>query len=552
MELSIKSISDLLDYNFNIPKYQRGYRWERKQVTDLLNDLKEYNSSKNSSQFYCLQPVVVKLNDQKSIGGKKVYDIIDGQQRLTTIYLILSYLKETRLANYSGDLANKLFTLELERDPKGTFLKKEGFRDDSESSFKFIDYFYMRKAFKNISEWFEKNSMKGKILERLINDEQEKDTRVIWYDLTPDENHINSEKSVDVFTRLNEGKIPLTNSELIKALLFQTDKYGKEERPLMKERIDRMATEWDEMEKKLQNPFIWSMLTDKDYKPSSHISLILSLVSREIYYEDKGKDKEHQLFKELTEDGDDFDFLIIEKFLNDDSKGKAGEKENKLKRLWIKIEDTFTVINNWFNDREIYHLTGLYIYLKGLWKNEKSKSKVFDIIHELMTNYKNSPKDKYKDTLQGKIGSLIRIDQNMNLNEIVYGYQSRQIVRILTAFNVEMEIEHGQENSYFPFQLMKDFNVISLEHIHPQHIDIDGKARFDDLMNWMSNKVRALLKTNSDRELIDLGEKFLNIDEKEYNEKKTEYDDIIKKVDQKFDELAEMAPEHMHTLYNRP
>ncbi|HCE48272.1 MAG TPA: hypothetical protein DEQ84_06450, partial [Prevotellaceae bacterium] len=84
----------LLEMKFNIPSFQRGYRWEKRQVTELLDDLNEFIANNNCcvrGTFYCLQPIVVQPNRQQS----DVYDVIDGQQRLTTIYLILQYLRNT-------------------------------------------------------------------------------------------------------------------------------------------------------------------------------------------------------------------------------------------------------------------------------------------------------------------------------------------------------------------------------------------------------------------------------------------------------------------------
>ena len=78
--------------DFYVPSYQRGYRWEKKQVEDLLNDIKDFIDKRSANlvkenEFYCLQPVVVyKTSDYN-------YDVIDGQQRLTTLYLILQALK---------------------------------------------------------------------------------------------------------------------------------------------------------------------------------------------------------------------------------------------------------------------------------------------------------------------------------------------------------------------------------------------------------------------------------------------------------------------------
>ena len=90
--LMLKPINDLLDKEFYIPAYQRGYRWTKRQVTDLLEDIKEFqqqveNSTNAKDKFYCLQPIVVKEHGDK-------WEIVDGQQRLTTIHIILTCLKE--------------------------------------------------------------------------------------------------------------------------------------------------------------------------------------------------------------------------------------------------------------------------------------------------------------------------------------------------------------------------------------------------------------------------------------------------------------------------
>ena len=41
----------LLNYRFNIPEYQRGYRWEKKQVVDLMNDLKDFIDRRAANQL---------------------------------------------------------------------------------------------------------------------------------------------------------------------------------------------------------------------------------------------------------------------------------------------------------------------------------------------------------------------------------------------------------------------------------------------------------------------------------------------------------------------
>ena len=90
-KLVLKSINDLLGSKFYIPSYQRGYRWKNQQVKDLLKDLWEFKSNPPKHEdgkekpFYCLQPVVIKPTENDN------WEVIDGQQRLTTILIILNY-----------------------------------------------------------------------------------------------------------------------------------------------------------------------------------------------------------------------------------------------------------------------------------------------------------------------------------------------------------------------------------------------------------------------------------------------------------------------------
>lgn len=76
--LEAKPIGDIKGV-FNIPAYQRGYRWGKLQVKTLLNDLYQ-KANDSTKKDYCLQPIVVLRK------GEGEYDLIDGQQRLTTIY----------------------------------------------------------------------------------------------------------------------------------------------------------------------------------------------------------------------------------------------------------------------------------------------------------------------------------------------------------------------------------------------------------------------------------------------------------------------------------
>jgi uncharacterized protein with ParB-like and HNH nuclease domain len=103
--IELRSVRELMGMNYFIPAYQRGYRWTKSQVEDLLNDLLAFATKKNKTEkeFYCLQPIVLRniqedvLSDdhrKSSIQNATIYEVIDGQQRLTTILIILKYLQD--------------------------------------------------------------------------------------------------------------------------------------------------------------------------------------------------------------------------------------------------------------------------------------------------------------------------------------------------------------------------------------------------------------------------------------------------------------------------
>ena len=138
--ISIKPINELLQYNFFIPSYQRGYRWTEKQVTDLLEDINDFIPKEipNSDEktWYCLQPIVVKKKDD-------YWDVIDGQQRLTTIYLIIHYINEM----WKGKQKLKEFVLNYEtRNESHDFLSSIAIDDTLDNVLindENIDFYYI-------------------------------------------------------------------------------------------------------------------------------------------------------------------------------------------------------------------------------------------------------------------------------------------------------------------------------------------------------------------------------------------------------------------------
>ena len=574
---------ELLDKNFRIPDYQRGYRWDRKQVFDLLNDLKEFAQEKREREFYCLQPLVVVDSGLRDSNGKIIYDVIDGQQRLTTIYLLLTYLEESRKDNCPNEDDQRysaIYQLSFEsRD--ASFLIEKKFKDaQKEDALKTnIDYFYMTCAYAAINEWFVKERFpKGNITKLLLPGEDDyhlddgsdldsedpnkdvSDVRFLWYDVSQSEG---LEESIKIFRRINYGKTPLTATELIKALLFQTDKC---ENPDYKNALGiGRSYEWDEYEKALQNPLLWGMLTAGNDNSASHMKFLLDYVCRDLVAENP------ELYSKINLNDADADYRIVNAYLNfmdadeiNDYKRLKGQeqityknkcREKQISCLWEKIQGTFITFVNWNQDNKWYHYIGLIISLK------KRKQVNFDHAKELQNiygAYKTKTKNNFELYLRAQIGSLIKIKDEEKLDKISYddNKQAEEIINILLAFNVYHTVISSREENRFNFHLFNQLNITSLEHIHPQHLDEENLKR-DDVKKWTNIRKASILSMKSIsledsirfNTLFGELESYLTDDTtfKQNNERMTK---ILSELDQKFDDLAGMKPEEMHTLRN--
>src|ERR1035437_3930112 len=207
-QISLKSVNELrvnaaeLPIRLLIPAYQRGYRWSPLQVTQLLEDIREFAYRRNPQpeEFYCLQPLVVKALPDGA------FEVVDGQQRLTTLLLVLRHFNERLAQKYR----QALYELAYETRPGLDAFLEDPSEKAADDNIDFYHLYQAIRAIRAIESWFsqhdtEVEDMKSALLNK---------TKVIWFQLS------DSDKPVDAFTRLNRGKIPLTNDELIRALFL--------------------------------------------------------------------------------------------------------------------------------------------------------------------------------------------------------------------------------------------------------------------------------------------------------------------------------------------
>lgn len=258
--IELKAIKDLIGMSFYIPNYQRGYRWGVQQVKDLLKDIKEFNEEE--AGFYCIQPLVVSKREYDILKRikeeaqdlatvehllKGSWEVIDGQQRLTTIYIILKCLDAPDY--YS-----------IEYDTKNIDLNNPN--DDN------IDSSHINLAYKTVRAWLdEENIDRSSYKDKLLNS-----VKFIWYESI-------GENVIDVFTRLNIGKISLTNSELIKALMLNISNFENVNN-INAPKPQEISSEWDNIEYTLQDDAFWLFMHRKEYHQPTRIDYIFDIICK--------------------------------------------------------------------------------------------------------------------------------------------------------------------------------------------------------------------------------------------------------------------------------
>lgn len=403
--LDTKLVGDICG-NFFIPSYQRGYRWGKTEVTRLLDDI----YSTKGARKYCLQPVVV-----RNLGER--YELIDGQQRLTTLFLIYKHMHNASM----GFIDDPKYSMCYEtRDNSEAFLNDIDISRKEEN----IDFWFICNAYECIKEWFEEKDKKSTLSN--MNKYFDENVKIIWYEVGE------AEDAIGLFTRLNIGKIPLTSAELVKAIFLCKDSYEK----VNKEKQEEISLQWDNIEKELHNEQLWYFLTNKvNSKYQTRIDLVLDLISKK---PEGTREKYYTFFK--------FDEM---------------HKDISLENIWRKIQQAFLVLKDWFEDHELYHKIGYLIASDKL------------TLQQIYGISEKKTKDEFRASLDEYIKDSIKIKRNYSELSYEKALDQKSITRLLLLFNVESVRKNGEHTQWFPFEKFKYDKggkvTWSLEHIHAQN-----------------------------------------------------------------------------------
>lgn len=409
--------------HYMIPYYQRGYRWDKEHVTALLDDI--HNFMLTDEKKYCLQPIVVIPAEDEH--GMNIWEVIDGQQRLITMNIIFNFLKRPR--------HNIIF----EKRGKSTiFLDKLSpatYNHDSP------DFHFMSQAYSIVKEWFE-----GKIKHDVgyiddFNSTLTKRVEIIWYQIEELKQIANIDevesKKIDIFNRLNIGKIPLTDAELIRALLLSKIKHGLTEREAILRQAE-LSNEWHRIEMELRNEEFWYFLnTNLLEETSSTIEFIFKLIA-------KNNAKKYSTY------------LWFEKEIRSED---LEEEKNNAIRLWNQTKEYFGKLKYWFENDYLYHHLGFLLAVDD--------NPIKEIRH--IIDNSNCSKTVFKEWTLEEVRIKV---SDIDLNNLSYENGTSELKKIFLLHNIlaSSTMKTAQKNR-FPFNLYKKVEHDggwSIEHIHAQ------------------------------------------------------------------------------------
>lgn len=381
---------------FFVPSFQRGYRWTAVEVRQLLDDIRDSDGS-----TYYLQPVVVKARPDGS------WELVDGQQRLTTLHLIFRYLQATHLPTAAAG-----YSISYETRPGS---KEYLHRLDEDGAHNNIDYFHMFNAYRCIEEWFEEAGNRATREATRLHDALFDRVKVLWYEAPADVD------STDLFTRLNVGRIPLTDAELVKALLLSRSQGG----PGQADHSLEVAAHWDLIERELRVPERWAFVTGDAGEEPTHISLLIDTLAGG----ERGRER-----------APFFTFETLRSEIHDDPDA-----------FWRRVVDLHSLVLGWYDDRDLYHKVG-YLAAVGY------------IFADLVALASGRGRSAFETALDETIRAHVGLTA-ADVGDL--GYPSPKTSDVLLLMNVETIRRTQDSSERYSFRAHAKGGW-SLEHIHAQ------------------------------------------------------------------------------------
>lgn len=386
---------------FNIPEYQRGYKWTVDNIVQLLEDLKGFKQN-SSDEFYCLQNITI---TKTNINGHSCFNVIDGQQRLTTLFILISYIQR--------NMSNKVLSAESNilrysiREETDKFLRESiltgDYWNDVEYKPATKDQYYIAEVAKAVAEWFNINNL---------------EERTILDHLKLIVNKVESGEEETVFASLNGGKVDLDGADLVRAILITRAAKQKYPSLISEKTLHQIANndinlninikvsslgKINEFRVKLGIELDMMNNWWSDRKVRSYFEQLLPnriSQNKSFKYSEYPIDLLYYAFFEAYKDklathgNTDLDLRIFENGID-----KDGEGGNDHLEFYKEVKEFHLTLVDWYNDDEIYNLLGYLMY------NYKSASVSFAMLWNewKLTESKSDFKSKLKRIIREQL-----------------------------------------------------------------------------------------------------------------------------------------------------
>ena len=444
-------VSKLLDgeHHFIIPSFQRGYRWDEKQVKDLLEDLLAFVGDKKSRTYF-LQPIVLVRRENHELPDgtvvKVAWEVLDGQQRLTTMLLVLKNLLPLVSEMERNTVAKNLYDISYVVRPNLDF--------DNPNPDANIDGYYLYQANQIIRDWInEKFKVAGatlkKIPDALFYPDGDKIVQFIWYVTQQDQTR--AVESIEIFNRLNKGKIGLTGAELIKAL-FVLNCNSVEDRSKAEIEQQKFAIEWDIMERQFQDDGFWYFINGST-DVQTRIDALFDFVAKKKHGEDQ-----------------DYSYRWFQK--------QFDASRNTFADLWKETKIVFDRMVSWFEDIQLYNYIG-YLISCG--------STPLDVYTDIEAAKRKCEGDWDRQKVCGQLRKMIaKTIRNVNIDAVTYSDDAISVRKLLLLLNIETSLLSGCR---FPFDAFKK-QQWDIEHVDSQ--TTNNLQDISDKIRWVEYVIQIL------------------------------------------------------------
>ena len=490
---------------YTIPEYQRGYKWETKDIDCLLKDINNFSKNDDLDLFYCLQNITL-------VENKDSFNVVDGQQRLTTLAIILSYLGE-----YS--LINEKIQYNIRKETED-FLKEYIYKSSNiktienweqllsissleNKDYDYQDVYYLFNAYKTVQSWFDSYPHKGpEMRDKVLNH-----IKII----------VNLPKNIDeqeLFENLNGKRVPLDGADLIRALIItrvaktevgELDDSTKQNVLINERRVkiglllDSFNLWWSE-----ENKQIYFRQLTKEAKISESTSVAFDDNISPI-------NNLYKLYSLAYSDGRlDMDFF---------------ERKSTDNNFLHEIQTLQRTIENWYNDRILYHLILFTIIYAGDGDKEKNLHKLS--FKELYQTWQRSHRKDFISYLKNRISKnevfedllqQINItDKDNETTAFQEMWYDNKLVNLSTLLDI-ISILSSKSNTKLPAKYFKAHKE-DLEHIFPQTPIGDRIKDKEKQSQILIQYVGIINQSISEDEKINLTKDDIDWDNQEWKEK---------------------------------